>query len=156
MKNIDLSHLKGLHVPPSPDIFPLAIGWWLVILLLVVLMMGALYLFYRWRFSTKRYVKRRFDEIANLSDARSVLLGLNTLAKQVAIALYGRSKVAPLYEKEWIDLLNSTGSNIFSKEYVDLLQKSMYAKENIVPDSQKTRIISDYKKWFKKILKRLK
>ena len=27
---VDVSGLKGLHVPTSPDIFPLAIGWWLV------------------------------------------------------------------------------------------------------------------------------
>ena len=37
---IDVSGLRGLHIPATPDIFPLAIGWWLVIILLLVVILG--------------------------------------------------------------------------------------------------------------------
>lgn len=151
--NIDLSQLKGLHIPTTPNIFPLAIGWWLIIICLLILLLGVYFLIYAWVHSLRRQVMRQLKKIKQISDTKEMLISLNQLAKQLAISRFGREKVAPLYEKEWVTFMNfSAKKDIFSKEYIDLLHKSMYAKKNDVSDSLRQSILKDYEEWIHIIL----
>ena len=150
---VDLSQLKGLHIPTTPNIFPLAIGWWLIIICLLILLLGVYFLIYAWVHSLRRQVMRQLKKIKQISDTKEMLISLNQLAKQLAISRFGREKVAPLYEKEWVTFMNfSAKKDIFSKEYIDLLHKSMYAKKNDVSDSLRQSILKDYEEWIRIML----
>ena len=152
---IDVSGLRGLHIPATPDIFPLAIGWWLVIILLLVVIFGAYFAVFAWGLSLPRQVEYQLKKIRHLKDNRQVLTEINRLAKRVAIARFGREKIAALYEAEWVDFMNSLLKEaIFSKEYVDLLHKNIYAESQVITDSERQKILHDYEKWIKKALKK--
>ena len=152
---IDVSGLKGLHVPSSPDIFPLAIGWWISIILLILLFLCVYFMLFKWFYSLKRQVSSNIRQIEKIKNNKEMLKKINQLAKRVAIARFGREKVASLYEDEWIDFMNKMAQKeIFSKDYVDLLRKSMYAKVDSVLDSKRQSILEDYKEWFRIILKK--
>ena len=150
---VDVSGLKGLHVPTSPDIFPLAVGWWLVAVSLAVLILFFYFIIYAWVHSLRRQVLRRLNKIKKITDNKKMLKSINQLAKQVAIARFGRKKVAPLYESEWVTFMNnSVKKEIFSKEYIDLLHKNIYAKKSNISDSKRQCIIRDYERWIRLIL----
>ena len=91
----------------------------------------------------------------NLKDSDDDFLKeITFFTKQVAIALYGREKVASLYGQSWIDFLNKHGSVHFSKDFVELLEKNMYALQKSLTDSQKEKIFKLYEAWIKENLKR--
>ena len=150
---VDLSELKGLHIPKTPDIFPLAIGWWLLIVLFFILFLGFYFAIYAWVHSLHRQVMRKMKKIRQISDTKEMLINLNQLAKQLAISRFGREKIASLYEKDWVSFMNfSAKKDIFSKEYIDLLHKSMYAKKNDISDSLRQSILKDYEEWIRIVL----
>ena len=149
MNGIDLSGLKGLHTPQIPDIFPLAYGWWIIILVCFFI---AIFLF--WGISSFLQSRRNtvlveLRRIKKIKDTRQLLIEMNELAKKIAIAKLGREKIARLYGQKWVDFLNSGDKKIFSQDYVDLLHKTLYSKNNKVDDSFRENIIKDYSKWIK-------
>jgi len=154
---IDVSGLKGLHIPLSPDIFPLAIGWWICIVLLIFLFFFVYFMIFIWMHSLKRQVSQNISHIKKIKDNQEMLKKINQLAKRLAIARFGREKVASLYEEEWVNFMNKVSKEeIFSKDYVDLLHKSIYAGKESISDLDRQRILKDYEKWFQIILKNKK
>lgn len=152
MNSIDLSGLKGLHIPQQPDAFPLAYGWWIIA---VVGFLFAVILFFLivsfWQ-SRCNLVLKELRRIKKIKDTRRLLIELNELAKKLAISKFGREKIALLYGQKWVDFLNSGKRKIFSQDYVDLLHKTLYSKDNKLNDSLRGRIIKDYSKWIKDFL----
>ena len=147
---IDLSALKGLHIPEEPDVFPLALGWWAIIIGGISLLCLLYILFLMWYHSLSHQVWKEYNKIKATASDETILMQLNQLAKKVAIARFGREKIADLDEDNWIRFMNSLLQNeIFSKEYIDLLHKSMYAKKQKITISMRLRILDDYKKWLK-------
>ena len=153
--NIDLSGLKGLHIPLEPNVFPLAVGWWLLILAFIFFVALIYFLYHHWLYSLKHQVWQEYNNIKKVQNTSQMLKQLNQLGKKIAIARFGREKIANLYEDEWVSFMNSLLKNeLFSKEYIDLLHKSMYAKENQISEQMRIRILQDYKKWLKAVLKK--
>ena len=75
-QNIDLSGLRDIHIPLQPNFFPLALGWWILIILLIVLSLFTYFVIFSKTHSLKRQVwreersqlyKRIFDDI-DISD----------------------------------------------------------------------------------------
>ena len=97
----------------------------------------------------------QYNNIKKIQNTSEMLKQLNQLSKKLAIARFGREKIANLYEDEWVRFMNSLLKNeLFSKEYIDLLHKSMYAKGKQIPEQMRIRILQDYKKWLKTVLKK--
>ena len=153
MNGIDLSGLKGLHVPSTPDFFPLSYGWWICFVAAFLVFIFLFFLILSFIQSRRNQVLKELRRIKKIKSTRKLLIELNDLAKKVAIARLGREKVAPLYGKKWVDFLNSGKKKIFSQDYVDLLHKTLYTKNNKVDDSLRGHIIKDYSKWIKNFLR---
>ena len=152
-QNIDLSGLRDIHIPLQPNIFPLALGWWILIILLIV----TYFVIFSKTHSLKRQVWREYKKISKIENNIKLLKEMNRLAKRVAIVRFGREKIAHLYEDEWVVFMNSLLQNeIFSNEYIDLLHKSMYAKNYKISDELRIHILQDYKKWLKTAIKKQK
>lgn len=151
--NIDLSGLRDIHLPEEPALLPLAWGWWAVLLIGVLLLFGLYALLIAIGKNRRRFVLQRLEAIKNLSGAE-FLKEITFLTKQVAIALYGREKVAPLYGQAWADFLNRHGSVHFSKDFVELLEKNMYAVKKGLTPHQKEEVFRLYKTWINENLKR--
>ena len=150
---VDVSGLKGLHVPATPDMFPVAMGWWIVIISIFVFVLLLYFAVYAWLHSIHRQVSKELKKIEKITDGKELLKSINQLAKQVAISRFGRKKIASLYEDEWVTFMNKTAKKeIFSKEYVDLLHKNMYAKKNDMSDSKRQTVLRDYEEWIRLVL----
>ena len=54
-----LAELKDIHMAPVPSWWPLAPGWWLLLIFLVLLTSVGIYLFQRYRQYKKRKAKQR-------------------------------------------------------------------------------------------------
>ena len=152
MNSIDLSGLKGLHIPQQPDVFPLAYGWWLALIIGFLFAVILFFLIVSFWQSRCNLVLKELRQSKQVKDTRRLLIELNDLAKRLAICKLGREKIALLYGQKWVDFLNSGKRKIFSQDYVDLLHKTLYTKNNKLDDSLRGRIIKDYSKWIKDFL----
>lgn len=154
ISKIDLSKLKNLDTPIEPNVFPLAFGWWIFLIFFIIFILVLYFSIYSYLHSLRYQTWKDFKRISKIQDNKTAVNQLNQLAKRLAIARVGREKVADLYEDDWIDFMNSLLQKvIFSKEYIDLLHKSMYAKSYEISNEVRFSIFQDYKKWIKMFLK---
>lgn len=105
--------LRDIHLPDSPSFWPPAPGWWIVFALLVMVLLWAVVVWRR-RIARKRQQQRLmalFDQLplpARKGDTPAYLTELSSLLRRLAVAKYGRRRVAPLKGSEWLEFLGST------------------------------------------------
>lgn len=127
-KNIDLSGLKDVILGEKPSIFPLAIGWWIV---LCVVLVGL--------FVTFLYVKKRFfptpyeyalEELKRIKKhtVTPIEVGkeLSKLLKRVAIFKFGREDVSLLTDDEWAAFLRENGKNFLTPDEANFIAQSTW------------------------------
>ena len=137
--NIDLSGLKDIHVPAEPPVWPLAWGWWLIVWAIFVGLIVVFYGLFCYLTSPKAYALRELKRINDLK-GKTYLKEVNALLRRAVIYKYGPTIGATLYGEDWVAFLNQTKDVHFSKEYVELLEKSMYASKEILTQEEKKSI----------------
>ena len=109
-----LAALRDIHMPQFLDIWPPAIGWWLLVALVLALLIYAGYRLYQsWR--SNRYRREAINELKQLrvdyqshgDDARYIA-DFQTLLKRVALTHYPREDVARLTGESWVAFLDRT------------------------------------------------
>lgn len=131
MENMSwLKQLAPAHAPPPPGLWPLAPGWWglLVLLLLAVLIYGF-----------RRYAGRRrraaLRELKQMCINEHFAIELQNLLRRYAIAVYGRETVASLSGENWLNFLVSHGGTGFAGEAGnDFLRAAYGAPSQADPD----------------------
>ncbi len=146
--NLDLSELKDIHLPVKPDLWPLSWGWWLLIWIFFILIVSLIYLVYWYLNRPRTYALHELKRISNL-DGKIFLKEINSLLKRLVIYKFGSTTGASLYGDNWISFLNQTKNVCFSKEYENLLEKSMYASQEVLTPEDKKLILENSKKWIK-------
>lgn len=131
MNTTDLSAMHDIIVPPfQSSYWPLALGYWLVLISLVILIVGCTIFFI---YYTKKYRARTqaLKELKLMSHQE--LSVYSALIKRVAIHYYGRESIARLSGKTWLKQLKSwapqtqhpTLETLFSERYQPQHQPSM-------------------------------
>jgi hypothetical protein len=100
-----LQNLRDIVVPEPPPLWPPAPGVW-VLLAVVLAVVTAIVL---WWFRARARNAYRRAGLALLKDARSVR-EVNVILKRVALAVFPRPEVAPLYGDDWAAFLDGTCS----------------------------------------------
>jgi len=100
-----LQNLRDIVEPEPPPLWPPAPGVWVV---LVVVLAVVLALLLWWRRARAHSAYRRAG-LALLLDARTAR-DVNVILKRVALAVFPRPRVAPLYGDQWVAFLDGTGS----------------------------------------------
>ena len=155
LKDVDLSGMKDVILGEKPSIFPLSIGWWIVLILLCLGVFAFVW-YIKWRFfpTPRVYALRELEDLKkqNLS---MVEIGseLSKLLKRVAILKYGRENVASLTDTEWGTFLNEKGNNIFSKKELNFIQKVAWMPPQKEIAISKDSLYNHTKEWIKYILK---
>lgn len=110
-----LLQLKDIHLPPTPSIWPLALGWWLLLALFLII---AVY----WFFLVRKYLRIRkhkrilFDELAKLeeklkdSPSKNNVAETNVLLRRIALRYYPKANVASLTGGAWLEFLDQSGN----------------------------------------------
>ena len=106
--------IKDIHLPGSPDFWPPALGWWL----LLTLVFFVLFWMYTLIKKRKRSRKRRRELLKTLGDLEDklrkdanseTLAEVNILLRQLAVNYYPRAEIASLTGGDWLHFLDQSG-----------------------------------------------
>ncbi|MGF1702181.1 DUF4381 domain-containing protein [Photobacterium makurazakiensis] len=97
--------LAELHLPEAPNLWPLAWGWWVIILIFLVVMAYSIYKV----MMVRKQNQARKEALVLLKSLRSIdrFNDINLLLRQVAISYYPRHDVAGLTGSQWLGFLDS-------------------------------------------------
>jgi hypothetical protein len=107
-----LSGLRDIHLPPPPELWPPAPGWWLLAIVAVVVLGIVLrFAFATWRRGRpRRAAVRAIEALRNrhaAGESPLVLVGeLATLVRRAAMIRYPRTRVAGLTGRAWLEFLD--------------------------------------------------
>lgn len=106
--------LRDIHLPPPPDFWPPAPGWWLLVAILLALLAWALVI--AWRRARLRQAQRRLLALLDELERRGTheprqLAQLSILLRRIALMHYPRGEVAGLAGEAWLHFLDSSGGN---------------------------------------------
>lgn len=120
LQNILLSQMRDISGLQDVSIWPLAIGWW--ILILIFLFIAAILAIrakkkINYRKSWKYKLELELNYIAkNTSEenAKENICRINEILKRISIQAYGRSESASLTEREWLLWLTNNDPSNFN------------------------------------------
>jgi hypothetical protein len=122
-----LAQLAPAHAPPAIGWWPLAPGWWAVLVLLIAGVVG----FCLWYRSEPRRLRRSgLHELASLEattvgDA-ALARALEHLVRRYAVARYGRETVAGLSGARWLDFAIAHGATQWQGDTGTALLQAAY------------------------------
>jgi hypothetical protein len=117
-KAVALAQLKDIHLPSPVGWWPLAPGWWIVVVVLFIGMMWMVW--WCWRFwqaaQPKRQALRILSDIEQQAkdgvNANEVCAQISQLLRRVALTYYPNGTVAGLKDDDWIAFLNQHSRNL--------------------------------------------
>lgn len=127
-----LDNLHDIIVPEAIGLFPLAPGWFIVILLALALCFHFALKAYKY-YERTLYKREALRELQSYSkESRDDMLALLSLAKRVAIAAYGRTQIAKLSGESWWDFMEKHSKVKVGKELRSELSDLLYdtSKQN--------------------------
>jgi hypothetical protein len=154
-EQVSLADLKDIHLPLDVSIFPIAIGWKILVLLAIISVLAfKLYNYYKLK-SIKRYALMDLEKISKKEASyKEKIIEISKILKRIAIVKYKSKNVANLYGKEWIDFLKNKvkNKNLFSSKLEDFFQNHRFAPQK---DNEQTKdiyesFIKDAKDWIRK------
>lgn len=108
-----LEELRDIHLPPSPALWPPAIGWWVLALLALIalgfLVQQLLRLYRRQRRRRAAFAALQHARRALQGDVRDLAAELSVLLRRVALTRFPRHQVAALSGEAWLQFLDETG-----------------------------------------------
>lgn len=117
-----LANLRDIVTPPPVPWWPLAPGWWLVLMLLgLFAVMAALRGWRRWRANAyRRAALRALREADSVASVAEIL-------KRAALMATSRVQVASLSGSAWVQWLASTGGRTVPPAASQMLSTGMYS-----------------------------
>lgn len=114
MNEDPLANLRDIHLPPAPELFPPAPGWWVLALIAVAALVVLVAWAYRF-WARNRYRREARRDLARLEtawrkdgDDFAYLANVQALLKRVALTRYKRIDVASLTGERWVSFLDHT------------------------------------------------
>lgn len=139
------SELKDIHLPDPIGIFPLAPGWWIVLIIFILFLTVALFAVYRHyqndlqkrkAISLLNTYQKDYQTNTNLTKTCTLI---SELLKRVALIYFPRDHVAALTGKAWIDFLNQTSKGIDFTPFQFYLTELPYKPPSWIASSQASR-----------------
>ena len=151
LEQILLSEVKDISGLQDISMFPLAVGWWIIITIILLVGLSFLATFLKKQYYKKSWkfkVINRLDEISNNlaeDNIKNSLQELSEILKRIAIQTYGRKEVAGLTGTKWLKWLEIRDPGSFKWEkngdlivnYPFMPEYKILAKEKDVKDLAK-------------------
>jgi hypothetical protein len=102
-----LQQLRDIHLPPPISGWPLAPGWYVLIVSVLLVIVGIIFWFYKQRIKAR--AKRHALRLLTHTTTHAAI---SALLKRVALAYYPRARVANLHGEAWIKFLNETARGV--------------------------------------------
>ena len=130
-----LKDLRDIHTPDSVSLWPLAPGWWILLVLIPLLILLIRYLL-------KRKAKPKIKKLASvelqniLADYEIQRNGFKTVSeislfiRKVLVAKNGNQEVAGLIGNDWLAYLdNASGTDLFTKGGASIIATLPYRQQ---------------------------
>lgn len=137
-KTQELAQLKDIHLPEPISWWPLAPGWYGLILLILCLSFALMYSACK-RAAYARPKKQALRLLATYKQAyeenhnvQVTSARISELLKRVALVYYPRAQVAGLQGEAWIDFLNATSKGVNFKPVASMLLESPFKSEETI------------------------
>ncbi len=126
-----LAQLKDIQTPAQVGTWPLAWGWWVVIVLSVLVLIGVIYwLVKSYQLRTARRQALELLSKFETAEPSAKAAGINQVLKRANLAYQNRESVAELSGKEWADWLNHHNEKVqISPELIDLCYRPNCSEE---------------------------
>ena len=115
MDQLEALQLRDIHLPESPDFWPPALAWWLMLSLVFFFSFWVLVKI-RQRSRNKKHHQLLFTRLAELENklrkdpSNETLAEINILLRQLAVAYYPREEIACLTGGDWLHFLDQSGN----------------------------------------------
>lgn len=108
--NTLLAGMKNVHLPNGVSIFPIASGWYILVILSLIIICTLLW----WKLIKNKYKKQKLQAYAILAkiekdQTEEMLSQVSILIKRVAIMKFPKEKVHTLFGEKWLEFLDKTG-----------------------------------------------
>ncbi|MGY0617078.1 DUF4381 domain-containing protein [Vibrio sp. FJH11] len=135
-------NLEPLILPNAPEWFPLAWGWWAVLVGICIIVLS-LYLYFKWR--TKRLLaKRTALKLLTHSVTPHTPSSALEILRQAALSYFPREDIAPLTGSAWYEFLDN---HTDETRFVDKQQQWQAALYQKSPLGQHQDLIDDCAFW---------
>lgn len=113
-----LTQLRDIHLPDPVGWWPLAPGWYVLMIVLLLILMFISYRIYQRHVNglaknkaleLLKIYKDQYDKDRNAQIASA---RISELLRRVALVYYPRAQVASIHGDDWIEFLNTTSKNI--------------------------------------------
>ena len=153
--------LHDIHLPDNPGIWPLAVGWWILLALLLLI---ALWVFLKRRKQLKLKKQRdvifakldRLEKHLKEKPSNHVIAEINTLLRQLAVNYYPRARIASLTGAQWLQFLDQSGkTQDFTKGAGRILIDAPYQPDDSsgnLNNFNKDEFIPLIRRWVKKVV----
>lgn len=131
-----LKDLRDIHEPDPVSFWPLAPGWWIVLLIIIF----SVFLLRWWlkRDKSPRYKKLANEELKNITTNYEVQRNghktageVSELIRKIMILTDNRAEVAGMIDEEWLAYLDEkSGTELFTKGAGRILTTAVYQKES--------------------------
>jgi hypothetical protein len=127
-----LAQLRDIHLPEPVGWWPLAPGWYVLMLLILLIMMIITYRVYKRHVNglaknkaleLLTFYKDHYDKDRNAQVASA---RVSELLRRVALVYYPRAQVAGLHGDDWVEFLNKTSKKIDFKPVKAMLLDSPF------------------------------
>lgn len=145
MEQDPLTQLRDIHLPEAVGLWPLATGWWLLLVLFMLLL--TLLLRHLWRrMRRRRYRKLAVGALAahyqgfqQDGDKAAYISASQEILRRAALQRYRdkRALIAPLSGRAWISFLDSCiDKPIFSATFGDALDDAHYQRSTPIEPAE--------------------
>lgn len=127
-----LAQLKDIHLPEPVGWWPLAPGWYLLMVLGVLLVFGLTYWFYRRHLNALAkhkaldLLKMYKEQYEKENDIQLTSARISELLRRVALVYFPRVQVASLHGDAWLNFLNQTCKGIDFQPVKEMLLDSPF------------------------------
>lgn len=149
--------LRDIHLPASPDFWPPAPGWWMLVTIILFAFGWAILKFiaYKRRQKQLNMIYNAFKPIEQKllkEPDNQTLAELNILLRQLALLHFPQTEIASLSGSKWLAFLDQSGAtHQFSNGAGRLLADTPYLPENRpITRKESKALIKLVKDWVKK------
>ncbi len=114
----NLPQFRDIQIPDGVSFFPLAYGWWVLLLTLFLLIIGVRLFIAFWKSRRKYYSLKKLDAIS-VDNPIQAAMDISELLRRISLVKY-RSSCA-LSGKDWIDFLNQHSTIPLSPQNAEFL-----------------------------------
>lgn len=134
-----LDNLSDIAVPPPVSWWPLAPGWWFVIIATMMLIAVSAWRFWL-RWNQNAYRRTALVELRNAESAFAIA----EILKRTALAAFPRADVASLSGQAWCKFLDDTMDGPFDQTVAEALMVDLYSQTDGVQSETLRRFASQW------------